>query len=70
MTKEYMFLVYRWVKSFQNSGSIFSQKIQETTINTFISLLISAVVPYIIVIATGFYRSIKQIKGIKSYEEY
>ena len=27
MTKEYMFLVYRWVKSFQNSGSIFSQKI-------------------------------------------
>ena len=28
MTKEYMFLVYRWVKSFQNSGSIFSQKIQ------------------------------------------
>lgn len=29
MTKEYMFLVYRWVKSFQNSGSIFSQKIQK-----------------------------------------
>ena len=29
MTKEYIFLVYRWVKSFQNSGSIFSQKIQE-----------------------------------------
>ena len=29
MTKEYMFLVYRWVKSFQNSGSIFNQKIQE-----------------------------------------
>ena len=28
MTKEYMFLVYRWVKSFQNSGSIFNQKIQ------------------------------------------
>ena len=28
MTKEYIFLVYRWVKSFQNSGSIFSQKIQ------------------------------------------
>lgn len=27
MTKEYMFLVYRWVKSFQNSGSIFNQKI-------------------------------------------
>ena len=27
MTKEYIFLVYRWVKSFQNSGSIFSQKI-------------------------------------------
>ena len=44
--------------------------LKETTINTFISLLISAVVPYIIVIATGFYRSIKQIKGIKSYEEY
>ncbi len=30
MTKEYMFLVYRWVKSFQNSGSIFNQKIQQT----------------------------------------
>ena len=29
MTKEYMFLVYRWVKSFQNSGSIFSQKIHK-----------------------------------------
>ena len=29
MTKEYMFLVYRWVKSFQNSGSVFNQKIQE-----------------------------------------
>jgi hypothetical protein len=28
MRKEYVFLVYRWVKSFQNSGSIFSQKIQ------------------------------------------
>ena len=27
MRKEYVFLVYRWVKSFQNSGSIFSQKI-------------------------------------------
>ena len=27
MTKEYMFLVYRWVKSFQNSGSVFNQKI-------------------------------------------
>ena len=32
MTKEYMFLVYRWVKSFQNSGSIFNQKIQENRI--------------------------------------
>jgi exonuclease SbcC len=31
MTKEYMFLVYRWVKSFQNSGSIFSQKIHIQT---------------------------------------
>ena len=29
MRKEYVFLVYRWVKSFQNSGSIFSQKIQK-----------------------------------------
>ena len=28
--KEYVFLVYRWVKSFQNSGSIFSQKIQKS----------------------------------------
>lgn len=44
--------------------------LKETTINTFISLLISAIVPYLIVIATGFYRSVKQIKGIKSYEEY
>ena len=30
MTKEYMFLVYRWVKSFQNSGSVFNQKIQDS----------------------------------------
>ena len=28
MRKEYVFLVYRWVKSFQKSGSIFNQKIQ------------------------------------------
>ena len=39
MTKEYMFLVYRWVKSFQNSGSIFNQKIQFKTDN--INLIIS-----------------------------
>ena len=32
MRKEYVFLVYRWVKSFQNSGSIFSQKIQKALI--------------------------------------
>ncbi|WP_410198449.1 cupin domain-containing protein, partial [Aliarcobacter butzleri] len=31
MRKEYVFLVYRWVKSFQNSGSIFSQKIHQMT---------------------------------------
>ena len=33
MTKEYIFLVYRWVKSFQKSGSIFSQKIQDLDIH-------------------------------------
>jgi hypothetical protein len=44
--------------------------LKDTTIKAFISLLISAIVPYVIVIATGFYRSVKQIKGIKSYEEY
>ena len=44
--------------------------LKDTTIKTFITLLISAIVPYVIVIATGFYRSVKQIKGIKSCEEY
>ena len=37
MTKEYMFLVYRWVKSFQNSGSIFNQKIQYSEMRDFLN---------------------------------
>jgi len=38
MRKEYVFLVYRWVKSFQNSGSIFSQKIQTAEVDLLIIL--------------------------------
>lgn len=42
MTKEYMFLVYRWVKSFQNSGSIFNQKIQFPTDTSALHILCTA----------------------------
>ena len=35
MRKEYVFLVYRWVKSFQNSGSIFNQKIHKINFDNF-----------------------------------
>ena len=45
-------------------------ELKNTTINTFIGLFMSAMIPYVIVIATGFYRSVKKIKGIKAYEEY
>ena len=55
MTKEYMFLVYRWVKSFQNSGSIFNQKIQMIkNINTKMKLLLFPFMFVIIVVVSGF----------------
>ncbi|MAC84327.1 MAG: hypothetical protein CL624_09355 [Arcobacter sp.] len=44
--------------------------LKETTINTFIGLVIFAVIPYIIVITTGIVRVVKQVKGGKTYDEY
>lgn len=41
-----------------------------TTINTYIALLFFALLPYVVVISVGIYRVVKQVKGVKEYEEY
>ena len=57
MTKEYMFLVYRWVKSFQNSGSIFSQKIhiQNGTFPDIARLILYSSIIEMMIISTSIF---------------